>query len=195
MNRNTSQTMSHGKLRYPEDKPRKNSGGMGKKGGTESASRVCAHIGCSKSGCMLKCAVCKAVFYCTKEHQRLHWKKGGHKRHCIPPPMAAPPSATSLAASTTYLGVPVSFGSTEQPAQPAASDAATPAAGPSKQCGAATAAAAGPTKVCGACHMSKPVAAFSNSQQKKKARRRCIECSEAERSVTEAEPDVDSVNP
>ena len=25
---------------------------------------------------------CKSAFHCTQEHQRLHWKEGGHKRHC-----------------------------------------------------------------------------------------------------------------
>ena len=39
-----------------------------------------------------------------------------------------------------------------------------------------SAAAGGPTRVCGACRSPKPVAAFSKSQLKKKASRRCLEC-------------------
>lgn len=29
----------------------------------------------------LKCMACKAVYYCGKEHQKIHWRKG-HKHNC-----------------------------------------------------------------------------------------------------------------
>lgn len=28
------------------------------------------------------CSKCKSVTYCCQEHQRIHWKKGGHKQQC-----------------------------------------------------------------------------------------------------------------
>ena len=148
--------------------------GKGKKIGAESTGTVCAHVGCTEAGCKLKCERCRRVFYCTEGHQRLHWKEGGHKKYCTPPPLAAaPPGASS--AGTTCPGTSVGASPVTQPG--------------------ATAAAAGPTKVCGACHSPKPVAAFSNSQLKKKARRRCLECFGAGRPVAEAGGRGDPVNP
>ncbi|XP_013119232.1 SET domain-containing protein SmydA-8 [Stomoxys calcitrans] len=41
-------------------------------------SSKCAVCGVSAS---LKCMACKQVFYCGKEHQKIHWKKG-HKAEC-----------------------------------------------------------------------------------------------------------------
>ena len=149
---------------------------MGKKSGAESTGSVCAHVGCTEAGCKLKCERCRRVFYCTEEHQRLHWKEGGHRKYCAPPP-AAPPAVSS--APTTCPRLSVGTSPVTQPGALAA----------------ATAAAAGPTKVCGACHSPKPVAAFSNSQLKKKARRRCLECCEAGRPIADVEADVDPVNP
>ena len=32
-----------------------------------------------------RCSRCKMVSYCSKECQRLHWVKGGHREFCIPP--------------------------------------------------------------------------------------------------------------
>ena len=89
---------------------------MGKKGRTESARRICAHVGCSESGCVLKCSRCKSVFYCTKEHQRAHWKEGGHKRYCVPPTPAARAAAP---AADTYLGETVGPAASSQPLPPA----------------------------------------------------------------------------
>ena len=115
---------------------------------------------------------CKAVVYCSEEHQRRHWKGGGHKRHCTPAPKAGRPPAA--AAAPPPLSMP------------------GPAGSPSP---AAAAASAGPRKVCGACRDPKPVAAFSKSQLKKKAKRRCVECFGAGRPVAEAGAPGDPVNP
>lgn len=38
----------------------------------------CAVCGVSAS---LKCMACKQVYYCGKDHQKIHWKKG-HKAEC-----------------------------------------------------------------------------------------------------------------
>jgi hypothetical protein len=55
-------------------------GGKGKgKGGADDAVR-CA-TGCGKPGTK-RCNGCKAVFYCSVECQRIHWKKNGHKAAC-----------------------------------------------------------------------------------------------------------------
>jgi len=35
-------------------------------------------------GRLQECARCHSVVYCCKEHQVLHWKKGGHKQECMP---------------------------------------------------------------------------------------------------------------
>ena len=52
-----------------------------------SITSIC--VVCSASatdkGCLLRCARCKSVLYCSKKCQRLHWKKGGHKKECRPP--------------------------------------------------------------------------------------------------------------
>ena len=151
--------------------------GKGKKEDGGNEGTICAHIGCDQPG-ELKCAQCRAVFYCSEEHQRLHWKKGGHKRYCTPAPTAA--AAATPPTPTTYLGVP--FGGT------GASGSGRPPPVPD-----AAAAPTGPRKVCGACQVPKPVAAFSNSQLKKKAKRRCQECFDAGRPVAEARGDP--VNP
>lgn len=47
---------------------------------------VCAHPGCHNNtincNAMKKCSRCKAVSYCGKEHQTMHWKE--HKKTCVP---------------------------------------------------------------------------------------------------------------
>jgi hypothetical protein len=53
-------------------------GGKGK-GGDDDAVR-CA-TGCGKPGTK-RCNGCKAVFYCSVECQRIHWKQNGHKEAC-----------------------------------------------------------------------------------------------------------------
>jgi len=35
-------------------------------------------------GQLQECARCHSVVYCCREHQVLHWKKGGHKQECMP---------------------------------------------------------------------------------------------------------------
>ena len=86
------------------------SSGKGKgKVDTAAGGTICAHVGCDQLG-ELKCARCRAVLYCSQEHQRLHWKEGGHKRHCTPAPKAAAPAAAPLPTPAAYLGVPVGGG-------------------------------------------------------------------------------------
>ena len=159
------------------------SSGKGKgKGKVEWAGGgpICAHAGCDQHG-ELKCARCRAVLYCSQEHQRLHWKEGGHKRRCTPAPKAAAPAAAPPPTPATYLGVPVGGAETGGDNAPPAPAGAAPAAGPQK--------------LCGACRVPKPVEAFSKSQLKKKARRRCLECAAAGQPVTVMEAYVEPVNP
>jgi hypothetical protein len=53
-------------------------GGKGKGSGDDAIK--CA-TGCGKPGTK-RCNGCKAVFYCSVECQRIHWKKNGHKAAC-----------------------------------------------------------------------------------------------------------------
>jgi hypothetical protein len=53
-------------------------GGKGKGGGDDAIR--CA-TGCGKPGTK-RCNGCMAVFYCSVECQRIHWKKNGHKAAC-----------------------------------------------------------------------------------------------------------------
>jgi hypothetical protein len=53
-------------------------GGKGKGSGDDSVK--CA-AGCGKPGTK-RCNGCKAVFYCSVECQRIHWKENGHKAAC-----------------------------------------------------------------------------------------------------------------
>ena len=157
------------------------SSGKGKgKVDTAAGGTICAHVGCDQLG-ELKCARCRAVLYCSQEHQRLHWKEGGHKRRCTPAPKAAGPAAAPSPTPATHLGVPVGGAETGGDRPPPTPAVAAPAAGP--------------RKLCGACRVPKPVEAFSNSQLKKKARRRCLECFEAGRLDAEVEARGDPVNP
>ena len=51
-------------------------------GGTDV--RQCAHCGVleSEDTPLQQCARCKMVAYCSIEHQKKHWKHGGHKGEC-----------------------------------------------------------------------------------------------------------------
>ena len=40
------------------------------------------------------CSRCKLVRYCGTECQAQHWKKGGHKKHCVAPEQRKPQPAT-----------------------------------------------------------------------------------------------------
>ena len=48
----------------------------------------CAVCGSTTStdtgGPLNECGRCHSVVYCCKDHQVLHWKKGGHKQECMP---------------------------------------------------------------------------------------------------------------
>uniref|UniRef100_A0A7S3L3R3 MYND-type domain-containing protein n=1 Tax=Amphora coffeiformis TaxID=265554 RepID=A0A7S3L3R3_9STRA len=50
--------------------------------------RECAQCGVFESGNSVFscCARCRVTFYCSKDCQRLHWKKSGHKEKCVPAP-------------------------------------------------------------------------------------------------------------
>eukprot|EP00656_Telonema_subtile_P034313 TRINITY_DN38413_c0_g1_i1.p1 TRINITY_DN38413_c0_g1~~TRINITY_DN38413_c0_g1_i1.p1 ORF type:complete len:184 (-),score=26.90 TRINITY_DN38413_c0_g1_i1:41-592(-) len=48
----------------------------------------CAH--CNQRGA-LRCGRCRRVHYCTKDHQRLHWK-AGHRQECKPQAAVTRPS-------------------------------------------------------------------------------------------------------
>ena len=136
--------------------------------------KLCANTECGNLNAKKLCASCKRVSYCSRRCQKMHWTEGGHKRHCVPVPKAA--AASPPAAPITHLGEAVRATPAESPRSPPAEPA-------------------GPTKVCGACQVPKPAAAFSNSQLKKKARRRCLECAAAGQPVTVMEAYVEPVNP
>ena len=74
----------------------------GKKAGVESMGMVCAVAGCSNPG-RFKCKRCKATFYCSVEHQTIHWRAEGHRKRCRTPPLGPVPASAPL----THLGVPV----------------------------------------------------------------------------------------
>jgi tetratricopeptide (TPR) repeat protein len=64
----------------------------------------CGLPGCTKPA-PLKCSRCKEVRYCSKEHQKSHWKL--HKKLCVPPGerIAAPGSIAAQAASIPVKSV------------------------------------------------------------------------------------------
>lgn len=53
----------------------------------ERKAMVCAICGTTQrrdtAGSLFTCARCASVYYCCKEHQKLHWKNG-HKQECMP---------------------------------------------------------------------------------------------------------------
>jgi TPR repeat protein len=61
----------------------KGGGGKGSKKDGVGGGLVCAH--CKKVGeldTMKRCGRCRRACYCSVECQKLHWKKGGHKKVC-----------------------------------------------------------------------------------------------------------------
>lgn len=67
-----------------------------------AASSLCAVCGAAGA---LVCGRCRGVRYCGKQHQALHWKRGGHKTTCAP---AAPTPGTADAKSAVQYGGPLS---------------------------------------------------------------------------------------
>ena len=57
----------------------KNGDGNKKKNGNEVA-RFCDL--CESRNANKRCGGCRVRWYCSKECQVLHWKRGGHKREC-----------------------------------------------------------------------------------------------------------------
>mmetsp|Transcript_338 Transcript_338/g.656 ORF Transcript_338/g.656 Transcript_338/m.656 type:complete len:161 (+) Transcript_338:37-519(+) len=56
------------------------------KGNSASAAHDCAHCGAEEGPKKhLHCSRCKITFYCSKDCQTIHWKKGGHKKFCVDP--------------------------------------------------------------------------------------------------------------
>ena len=45
-------------------------------------SRTCSHCGKVEDRDLMKCSRCQSVQYCSKDCQKEHWKKGGHKEAC-----------------------------------------------------------------------------------------------------------------
>jgi hypothetical protein len=43
---------------------------------------VCGATRSTNGGRLATCSTCDSVAYCSREHQILHWKKGGHKQQC-----------------------------------------------------------------------------------------------------------------
>jgi hypothetical protein len=56
-------------------------GGKGGKGKGDGVDAITCATGCGKPGTK-RCNGCKAVFYCSVECQRIHWKQNGHKAAC-----------------------------------------------------------------------------------------------------------------
>ena len=47
-----------------------------------SGCAICGKTSFTGGGILKECGKCKSVVYCCREHQLLHWKKGGHKQEC-----------------------------------------------------------------------------------------------------------------
>jgi hypothetical protein len=82
----------------------KGKGGKGKGGGDDAVR--CA-TGCGKPGTK-RCNGCKAVFYCSVECQRIHWKQNGHKAACkkTQDRVAAAMARLQVALPLSLVGVP-----------------------------------------------------------------------------------------
>ena len=80
---------------------------------TSSHPHSCGFPGCTQPA-PLKCSRCKEVRYCSKEHQKTHWKF--HKKLCAPPgeriswpaaPTPAPPAGPIAAKAAPPIVTPV----------------------------------------------------------------------------------------
>lgn len=60
-------------------------------GGVQTGATVTCVV-CERTDKLLRCSRCKAVFYCTKEHQRSDWKR--HRDFCATHPAARAASAS-----------------------------------------------------------------------------------------------------
>merc|ERR1719401_2343080 len=47
-----------------------------------SSCGVCGATRSTDGKSLSLCAKCRSVAYCCSEHQRFHWKRGGHKQQC-----------------------------------------------------------------------------------------------------------------
>ena len=101
-------------------------GGGKRKGAGTAGGYICVHAGCDQPG-KLRCVRCKEVFYCTQEHQRLHWN-GSHKRHCIPVPTSATAGGAATKMDFRSKTRPFSKFSPLPPILPAAAGAGAPVA-------------------------------------------------------------------
>jgi len=48
----------------------------------KTSCAVCGATRCPNGGRLLVCSRCESVAYCCVEHQKIHWKSGGHKQQC-----------------------------------------------------------------------------------------------------------------
>ncbi|XP_011263521.1 egl nine homolog 2 isoform X1 [Camponotus floridanus] len=59
----------------------------------DASSRVTVCAVCDRTDKLLRCSRCKAVFYCTKEHQRRDWKR--HREFCATHPAREDPTESA----------------------------------------------------------------------------------------------------
>lgn len=110
--------------------------------------RVCANTGCGQKP-QRCCSRCRAVFYCSPECQRKHWKEGGHRKYCVAPAKAAAAAAAAREAATAtrlpgwLRGQPT--------AGPVPNERPNAAAAAAKESAADAAACAGPELECFIC--------------------------------------------
>ena len=78
-----------------------------------AAAAVCAVCGVVNEE-MLQCSGCRQAWYCSRSHQKRHWKHGGHKAACTSVAAAsAPPLAdTPAAPAQVPVATNVSHGDT-----------------------------------------------------------------------------------
>ncbi len=48
----------------------------------KTSCAVCGATRCPNGSRLLVCSRCESVAYCCAEHQKIHWKSGGHKQQC-----------------------------------------------------------------------------------------------------------------